>query len=107
MNEAVLLLNDFIQYRNNKFRPNFSDDVIRNMILVPKQKFLKSQKEIYKIGDVGAANEANLSIIKKSINTNLAQAEEHDLFVQNYLSKSKLVRKTMFSKVSWLGIPLN
>ena len=107
MNEAVLMLNDFIQYRNNKFRPNFSDDVIRNMILVPKQKFLKSQKEIYKIGDVGAANEANLSIIKKSINTNLAQAEEHDLFVQNYLSKSKLVRKTMFSKMSWLGIPLN
>ena len=78
MNEAVLLLNDFIQNRNNKFRPNFSDEVIRNMILVPKQKFLKSQKEIYKIGDVGAANEANLSIIKKSINTNLAQAEEHD-----------------------------
>ena len=107
MNEAVLMLNDFIQYRNNKFIPNFSDDVIRNMILVPKQKFLKSQKEIYKIGDVGAANEANLSIIKKSINTNLAQAEEHDLFVQNYLSKSKLVRKTMFSKMSWLGIPLN
>ena len=107
MNEAVLMLNDFIQYRNNKFRPNFSDDVIRNMILVPKQKFLKSQKEIYKIGDVGAANEANLSTIKKSISTNLAQAEEHDLFVQNYLSKSKLVRKTMFSKMSWLGIPLN
>jgi hypothetical protein len=37
----------------------------------------------------------------------LAQAEEYELFVKDYLSKSKLVRKTMFTKVSWFGIPLN
>jgi hypothetical protein len=45
--------------------------------------------------------------MKKSIETNLAMAEEQVLFVKNYLSKSKIVRKTMFSKVSWFGIPLN
>jgi hypothetical protein len=29
------------------------------------------------------------------------------VFVKTYLSKSKLVRKTMFSKVTWFGLPLN
>ena len=77
------------------------------MIQTPRQKLAKCQNDIYSVGDVGDQNKSNLSSIRKSISTNLAQAEEHALFVENYLSKSKLVRKTMFSKVSWFGVPLN
>jgi hypothetical protein len=68
---------------------------------------IKCQNDIYKVGPVGSENLSNLSSVKKSIETNLAQAEEHDLFVTKYLSKSKMIRKTMFSKASWFGIPLN
>jgi len=107
MNEAVVLLNDFILYRNNKFKPSFPDEEINNMIQKPKAKLLKCQNDIYTVGSTGSENESNLLAFKKSIESNLALAEEHALFVKNYLSKSKLVRKTMFSKVSWLGIPLN
>jgi hypothetical protein len=107
MNEAVVLLNDFIFYRNNKFKPTFPDDEITNMILKPREKLIKCQNEIYTVGSTGSENAANLSSIKKTIESNLTLAEEHALFVKNYLSKSKMVRKTMFSKVSWLGIPLN
>jgi len=107
MNEAVVLLNDFILYRNNKFKPNFPDDEINNMIQKPRAKLIKCQNDIYTIGSTGSENESNLLSFKKSIESNLALAEEHALFVKNYLSKSKLIRKTMFSKVSWLGIPLN
>jgi transglutaminase/protease-like cytokinesis protein 3 len=107
MNEAVVLLNDFIYYRNNKFKPTLPDDEITKMIQKPMDQFIKCQSEIYKIGSVGRENTANLSSIKKTIASNLATAEEHALFVKNYLSKSKMVRKTMFSKVSWFGIPLN
>lgn len=107
MNEAVVLLNDFIFYRNNKFKPIFPDDDIINMIQKPKEKLIKCQNDIYTVGSTGKDNKANLSSIKKSIESNLALAEEHALFVKNYMSKSKMVRKTMFSKVSWFGIPLN
>ena len=107
MNESVAMLNDFIQYRNNKFKPTFSDEEINNMIQTPRQKLSKCQNDIYSVGDVGDENKSNLLSIKKSITTTLAQAEEHALFVKDYLSKSKLVRKTMFSKMSWFGIPLN
>jgi hypothetical protein len=107
VNDAVVLLNDFILYRNNKFKPSFPDEDIHTMIQKPREKLIKCQNDIYKVGSTGSENAANLSSIKKSIETNLVLADEHALFVKNYLSKSKLVRKTMFSKVSWFGVPLN
>ena len=107
LNQAVVLLNDFILYRNNKFKPTFPDDEINSMIQKPREQLIKCQKDIYSIGSTGPDNIAHLKSIKSSIETNLALAEEHAAFVKNYLSKSKLVRKTMFSKASWFGIPLN
>ena len=107
MNEAVVLLNDFILYRNKKFKPTFPDDVINAMIQKPRTKLLKCQNDIYTVGFLGSEQASYLLSTKKAIETNLALAEEHALFVKNYLSKSKMVRKTMFSKATWLGIPLN
>ena len=107
MNEAVVLLNDFIHYRNNKFKPAFSDDEISSMIEIPRAKLVKCQNDIYSVGAVGNKNASNVASIKSSIGAALAQADEHSLFVKKYLSASKIVRKTMFSKVSWFGAPLN
>ncbi|MDI6045208.1 transglutaminase domain-containing protein [Flavobacterium yafengii] len=107
MNQAVVLLNDFIHYRNNKFKPTFSDDEISSMIETPRAKLTKCQNDIYSVGAVGNKNASNVASIKASIRAALAQAEEHSLFVKKYLSASKIVRKTMFSKVSWFGVPLN
>jgi hypothetical protein len=107
MNEAVVLLNDFIFYKNNKFKPTFPDDAINNMIQKPREKLIKCQNDIYKVGAIGSENASYLTSIKKSIETNLALAEDYTSFVKTYLSKSKLVRKTMFTKGSWYGVPLN
>lgn len=107
LNEAVLLLNDFIMYRNKKFKPTFSDEKISQMIQTPREKLLKCQNDVFKLVMVGSDNTANVNSIKKSIAQNLILADKHASFVKEYLSKSKLMRKTMFSKVSWFGIPLN
>ena len=106
LNEAVVLLNDFIHYRNNKVKPSFSDTEISRMIEIPRMKLVKCQNDMYSLGSTGNQNTSNVASIKKSIEASLAQAEEHALFVKNYLSKSKIVRKTMFSKVTWFGVPL-
>lgn len=106
-NEAIILLNDFIYYRNNKFKPTLPDDEIQKMIEKPKEKLIKCQDAIYTVGSVGNENSSNLTALKKSINEALGQAEEHDQFVKNYLSKSKIARKSMFTKISWFGIPIN
>lgn len=106
-NQAIVLLNDFINYRNKKFKPSLPDYEILQMIKRPKEALAKCRKDIITVGFVGVENESNLRSIKKSINAALAQAEEYESFVKDYLSKSKLVRKTLFTKVSWFGIPLN
>jgi hypothetical protein len=64
LNEAVVLLNDFIHYRNNKFKPTFSDEETSRMIEIPKAKLTKCQNDIYSVGSVGDQNAANVSIKK-------------------------------------------
>ncbi len=107
-NEAINELNDFIYYRNNKFKPALSDEEIKEKIQNPKNKLQKCQDDLFKMGTLNNATILNnKEIMKKAIADALAQSETHLQFVNNYLSKSKLVRKTMFSKISWFGVPLN
>lgn len=106
-NEAINELNDFIYYRNNKFKPLLPDDEIKSKIQNPIEKFKKCQEGLYKVSSLSNVDANSISTFKKSIADALVQSETHLEFVKNYLSKSKLVRKTMFSKVSWFGVPLN
>jgi len=43
-------------------------------------------------------NLASISGLKKSISETIKQAEEHDAFVKEYLTKSESQRKSMFKK---------
>jgi len=106
-NEAIYELNDFIYYRNNKFKPILPDDEIKSKIQNPNEKLKKCQEDLYKIVSFNNANSGNAKALKKSVADAIVQSEKHLEFVNEYLSKSKMARKTMFSKVSWFGVPLN
>lgn len=106
-NQAIVLLNDFIYYRNKKFKPTLPDSEISKMIQAPKESLVKCQKDILEIGSVGNENSSIIASLRKNIYDTLVQIEEHESFVKEYLSKSKFARKSMFTKVSWFGIPLN
>lgn len=106
-NQAIVLLNDFIYYRNNKFKPTLPDSEISKMIQTPKDSLVKCQKDINSVGSVGSENASSLASLKKNIYETLVQAEEYESFVKEYLSKSKTARKSMFTKVTWFGVPLN
>jgi len=106
-NQAIAFLNDFINYRNKQFKPTLPDFEIIKMIQTPKEMLIKCQNNIGNIGSVGDQNRASVNSLRKNIYDTLAQAEDYESFVKEYLGKSKIVRKTMFTKVSWFGIPLN
>lgn len=99
-NQAVALLNDFVFYRNKKFKPTYSDEQIENMIVIPRGKLLKCQDDIYSIGPVGIENTSNLTNLKNLISIGIKNTEEHYQFVKEYLKKSEIGRKLMFSKIS-------
>ena len=106
-NQAITLLNDFIYYRNKKFKPTLPDSEISKMIQTPKENLVKCQNDINFVGSVGSENASSIASLKKNIYEALVQAEEYETFVKEYLSKSKSGRKSMFTKVTWFGIPLN
>lgn len=106
-NQAVAEFNDFIFYRNNKFKPLLPDDAIKEMIDSPKRKILDCQNRIYKIGKYNDNNTENVKSFKKTLINFLGQIEQQEKFVKEYLSKNKAARKGMFTKVTWMGLPLN
>jgi len=97
-NEAIGLMNDFIFYKNKKFKPTISDETIREMIKVPYEKLKKCQSQMDKLGSVGKENQSNLSKLLMQVSENVKIAEEHYKFVEEYLSKNSIGRKLMFTK---------
>jgi hypothetical protein len=93
-------------YRNKSFKPIFPDATIKEMIQTPLDKLIKCKNEVYSVGSVGSENSSNFNSIKKSIIEAVDQAQKQSEFVTDYLSKTKGVRKGMFHKVTWFGIPL-
>ena len=59
------------------------------------------------MGNLSATNSDILRNLKKSVADAILESDKHLQFVTSYLSKGKMVRKTMFSKITWFGIPLN
>jgi hypothetical protein len=106
-NAATTLFNDFIFYRNKQFKPVLPDETIRAMITTPKEKVLQCQKKLETIGPVLDSNKPLLLSYRKNLTELLQQIEVQEQFVKEYLSKGKLARKAMFSKVTWFGLPLH
>ncbi|WPR71925.1 transglutaminase domain-containing protein [Flavobacterium sp. NG2] len=106
-NQAIVLFNDFIFYRNNKFKPSYPDEQIEKMVSVPKEMLQKCQEGIYSTGPVGTENSASLANTKRLIAEALKACEEQHQFLQEYLQKSKIGRKLMLAQLSWYGIPLH
>jgi transglutaminase/protease-like cytokinesis protein 3 len=100
-NEAINELNDFIYYRNNKFKPNLTDEEIKSKIQIPNEKLKKCQDAIFKISATNKEIATNINNLRAQIAEALVQSETHLQFVNKYLTKSTLVRKTMFTKFSW------
>jgi hypothetical protein len=106
-NEGVNEFNAFIDYRNKQFKPIVSDDEIKKMIDAPKNKLINCQDLLNNLGPVDKSNLSNVNAVRKGLVDIIRQAEEQEMFVVKYLSKSRIARKSMFTKVSWFGIPLN
>jgi len=102
-NVAIVLLNDFIIYRNKGFTPIFSDTILLEMIQTPKEKLENIQKEVFLVSSIGKENAANFNELKASIVDAVKQSNEQFNFVKDYISKSKKERKKMVNKVIWSG----
>jgi uncharacterized membrane-anchored protein YhcB (DUF1043 family) len=106
-NEGVNRLNRFIAYRNNQFKPELPDSSIQQMVDSAQCSFQLSHQRLNEIKNpdanmVGAVNQLERAITEATLNL-----DEQKAFLQKYFKTSKLFRKTLFYKYTWMGIPLN
>ncbi len=106
-NDGINLLNDFIQYRNKQFNPAKTDKELQEMVDSPYLKLSEAKSKLNEIKGDTANVTMSLTSINKSIDDAIIHVNEQKDFVKQYLSKGKLGRKTMFTKYTWFGIPLN
>jgi hypothetical protein len=100
-NIAVNQFNDFVNYRNKQFQPTMPDYQIKEMIENPKVLMEKDLELLYTLGDTGLQNVAIITSLKANIDKTLIEAKKHLEFVNLYLIKSKIIRKTMFLKATF------
>lgn len=98
-NEAIRDLNDFIFFRNKRFQPKQTDETLKKMIQDVKDKMNKCKDDVYNVGPVSPENSSNLNSLKRAILEGIDKVKEQDDFLKEYLSKSAIGRKLMFTNL--------
>jgi len=107
MNEGVNSLNEFINYRNKQFVPSKPDAELKLMLENIDKLFADSKLSLDKIKKPDVNEKTTINQLNRSLEAATTNLNEQKAFLTKYLSTSKLFRKTMFYKYSWMGIPLN
>ena len=106
-NDAVNLFNVFINYYNNQFQPTKDDAGIKQMIDTAGEKLVSARKHLENIHNADAPTLALMSGLQNSIAQIQNHVDEQKEFIDKYMNKSKMGRKMMFHKYTWMGMPLN
>jgi hypothetical protein len=106
-NDGINGFNKFIEYRNKQFTPVKPDDEIQKMLDEPDDKIKEANRKLSAIVNPEAKIVNLISQLTISINDVDKQVREQQDWLKLYFSKGKMMRKSMFSKYTWLGIPLN
>lgn len=105
-NEGINQLNDFINYRNNQFTPKKTDQEIQKMIDTPEQNFNATLEKLNSIKSPDQNLATSILQLNKSIDDALFNLNEQKVFLTKYFSTGKLLRKSLFYKYTWMGIPI-
>ncbi len=106
-NDGINDFNTFIEYRNHQFKPMKPDCEIQAMFDAGYNKIIAAKNKLTQIKEPGASITALMVSLQKSINDALANVEEQKEWLAKYFSKGKFGRSTMFTKFTWMGIPMN
>jgi len=106
-NKGIDLLNVFIDYRNKQFTPKKPDAEIKQMVDTVDGLFNQTRLQLNTLKNPDSNLATSIMQLNKSLNDATVNLNDQKAFVDKYLNAGKLSRKTMFTKYTWFGIPLN
>lgn len=107
INEGINNLNSFISYRNNQFNPLKEDTEILQMLENVTTCINKTKQQIKNIKFKDASITNSIVQLEELIENTEKNLAEQKTFLDKYLSTPKLLRKTLFYKITIVGKPIN
>ncbi|SHM08534.1 Transglutaminase-like superfamily protein [Chitinophaga jiangningensis] len=107
-NELVNDFNAYVVFKNKQFTPAKPDKEIREWIdtmAANVDNITTALNEI--VFDGGSNNARSVNEAKRSAKDMKDRIAEEQAFVTKYLKTGKLFRKSLFYKMTWMGIPVN
>ena len=77
------------------------------MVATTESSFNHSRQRLSEIQNPDANMLVAMNQLTKAIDEAIFNVNEQKAFLQKYFKTSKLFRKTLFYKYTWMGIPLN
>lgn len=106
-NEGINRLNAFIMYRNNQFKPSKTDSEIADMINDVEQSLTLAKQINKELKSTDPSLSNSIIQLSQSIENAYLNLDEQKAFLNKYLKTSKIKRKSLFYKYTWMGIPMN
>ncbi|ACU59200.1 transglutaminase domain protein [Chitinophaga pinensis DSM 2588] len=106
-NRAVNLFNEYVQFKNNQFKPAKADQAIKQMVDAISKKLSESKQGLAGLNREEPSLKHNITELEESLSVLQKRVEEEQAFVEKYIRTGKLFRKSLFYKTTWMGIPLN
>ena len=106
-NDGINHLNRFIDYRNRQFTPKKQENEIREMVNQAEWSLANARLKLQAIQNPDSSTAASILQLNRSIDEAMMNLNEQRIFVDKYFKTGKLLRKSLFYKYTWMGIPLN
>ena len=106
-NDGINHLNRFIDYRNRQFTPKKQENEIREMVSQAEWSLENARLKLQAIQNPDSNTAASILQLNRSIDEAMMNLNEQRIFVDKYFKTGKLLRKSLFYKYTWMGIPLN
>jgi len=106
-NKSISSFNAFIDYHNKQFQPMKPDPEIQAMLDASDRPLTEASSKLDQIKGADLNTSALIASFRKQITDLKARIDEQQEWLKKYFSKGKSGRKSMFTKYTWFGIPLN
>ncbi len=106
-NKGIVDFNDFVNYRNAQFKPMKEDSDIGAMVDLAGADLDRAIAKLASIKKPKPSLATLIITLRRSIDDVQVHVGEQRDFLVKYFSKSKIGRKSMFYKYTWMGIPVN
>jgi Transglutaminase-like superfamily len=106
-NRSLNEFNAYIDYYNKQFKPAKTDPEIQAMLDASAAHLKEASAKLDQI----KSPDQNTSVLIGTFRSHLAdlsaRIEEQREWLKKYFSKGKMGRRSMFTKYTWFGVPLN